>query len=502
MGLGIPMKRLLLLALLTGCSGEQAPAPRSPDVLLVILDTVREDAAFGTRRPGVTPQLDALATQGARFSDVTTHGSWTWPSHTSLFTGRPPWEHGARFAPPDEAALLLGERKWSVGAFPTDLTTLAEQFQAAGYRTVSLSENPLIGPDLGSTRGFAVAEVQPAESTMAWVYERAGELLRQPDDRPLFLFVNILDAHHPWLLSPVGWLDPHRETLRPGSAPDWIAPFVGTDHGETVLDLLQPIAPGGHTGEVAFHTGAWTPPPEAATLFRDLYDASVHRADFKLHKVVKDWTNSGRSGVLAVTSDHGELLGEHGALFHGRTVWPELTQVPLVLVAPGRIPAGRVVDSPIQMTDLHDTLLDLSGIGTGPRSLVAAATGAGSAPTGPIEAAAWPDVGFGEKVGGRYTERWRMHRDGDFAVVVGDHSPVAYFDLAADPTMEHNLLDGDSSRAAAAEPLSRAARAWTERPITRGAQASPETIQALQALGYVDRSEDTPSAAAPQAPTP
>jgi len=479
----------------SGCvGGTPSPAPeestRPPDVLLVILDTVREDATFGARRPGVTPQLEALAAQGARFTDVTAPGSWTWPSHTSLFTGTHPREHGAHFAPPEAGGLVLGERAWSVGAFPEHLPTLAERLQEAGYRTVSLSENPLIGPDLGSTRGFAVAETQPADSGMSWILDRVAAELGQTDDRPLFLFVNLLDAHHPWAVAPVGWLEPHASTLAPATAPDWLRPYLRTDGDPVVVDLLRPAAPGGPSGEIAFHTGTWSPPPEAAALFRDLYDASVYRADYKLHRLLQAWGGTGRSGVVAVTSDHGELLGEHDAFFHGRSVWPELTRVPLVLVADG-IPPGTTVDAPVQMHDLHDTVLELTGVATGPRSLVPVATGSGAAPSGPIQAQAWPDQGFGDAVGGAYQHGWRLHREDHFAVVVGTDGSTAMYDLSTDPGMVVNLLASDPARLGSAAPLIKAARAWTEHPVTRAADASPETVEALQALGYVDRPEGT-----------
>ena len=90
------------------------------------------------------------------------------------------------------------------------------------------------------------------------------------------------------------------------------------------------------------------------------------------------------------------------------------------------------------------------------------------------------------------------YRDGDFAVIVGDRSEVAYFDLAADPYMNHNLLVTDPARAGSAMGLVEAARAWKVRPVTRSADASPETIEALQALGYVERdAPDIPAAPAP-----
>ncbi len=478
--------RIGVLAVLSVSACTRPEPPRAPDLLVVVMDTVRADAVgvYGAGRPGITPQLDQLAAQGVRFADVTTSGTWTWPSHTSLFTGLPPWTHGARFVPPDDAALVLGERNWSVGAFPDTPPTLAERLTAAGYRTVSLSENPLIGPALGSTRGFSVAENPPASSGMGWVLDRAAAVLAEDDDRPLLLFVNVLDAHHPWLVTPVSWLEPHAATLHPSTAPDWLRPWLFSEPDGVVVDLLQ-APPGGRSAEEAFHTGAWQPPPDGLRLFRDLYDASVQRADYKLHRLVQAWTASGRSGVVAVTSDHGELLGEHGLLFHGRTVWPELTQVPLVVVAPGRLPAGATVDAPVQMSDLHDTLLELSGLPAGPRSLVGVARGTAEAPAGPIAAAAWPDAGFGERVGGALQHSWQMWREGDQAVLSGADGSVRMFDVQADPTWTTDLCPRRPSDCARLDAARRAGLVVA--PAGRAVGTDPQLIQQLEALGYMER---------------
>ncbi len=457
-------------------------------MLVVVLDTVRADAVgvYGAARPGVTPQVDALAAQGVRFADVTTSGTWTWPSHTSLFTGLPPWTHGARFTEPEDAALVLGERSWSVGAFPVDAPTLAERFSAAGYRTVSLSENPLVGPALGSTRGFETAENPSAAQGMGWVLARAEALLREPDDRPLFLFVNLLDAHHPWVVSPVSWLAPHADTLQPATAPDWLRPYLFIENGEVVVDLLQSAIPGGPTGEEAYHTGALPLTPESRQLFRDLYDASVQRADFKLHRLVQSWSGSGRAGVLAVTSDHGEFLGERQLLFHGRTVWPELTRVPLVVVAPGRLPAGRVVEEAVQMSDLHDTLLVLAGIGDGPRSLVPAAKGTGSVPAGPIQAAAWPDARLRERVGGALAVGWQLYREDNLVLLRSSDGRRWLFDGQADPHLADDICGArptDCDRLTHAQDA-----AFVVVPVSRPAGTNPELVEQLELLGYMDRS--------------
>jgi len=75
---------------LPGCE-DPGPAPDPPDVLIVVLDTLRADrTSLGGHTRPTTPQLTALAESGVRFTDVTAPGSWTWPSHGSLFTGEPP----------------------------------------------------------------------------------------------------------------------------------------------------------------------------------------------------------------------------------------------------------------------------------------------------------------------------------------------------------------------------------------------------------------------------
>ena len=83
---------------LLGCgSGQQAePAEqeRKPDVLMVVLDTVRADrlSTYGYKRL-TSIQLTNIANAGVRFSDVLAPSPWTWPSHASMFTGLYPWQH-------------------------------------------------------------------------------------------------------------------------------------------------------------------------------------------------------------------------------------------------------------------------------------------------------------------------------------------------------------------------------------------------------------------------
>ena len=65
--------------------------------------------------------------------------------------------------------------------------------------------------------------------------------------------------------------------------------------------------------------------------------------------------------LFAFVSDHGEEFLEHGQHWHGRSVYGEVTNVPLVLWGSG-VPAGRVVEDTVETIDLYPTLLELANI--------------------------------------------------------------------------------------------------------------------------------------------
>ena len=129
-------------------------------------------------------------------------------------------------------------------------------------------------------------------------------------------------------------------------------------------------------------------PQDDMPIIEDLYTAGINAADFIMNRIVSQWMAHSPRGIVAVTSDHGEYLGEHGLWEHGKTVFTEVVDVPLVIAAPGRLPKGTRVSTPVQMQDLHDTLLALANIpGEHPHSLVPVANGGPR--NRPIQAKAW-----------------------------------------------------------------------------------------------------------------
>src|SRR5262245_43250102 len=121
---------------------ELPPAsPGAPNIVLVVLDTVRAGnvSGYGYGRP-TSPELDSLAAEGALFLDATSPSTWSLPSHASLFTGVYPSSHGAH-----------GEHYYLDGRYPT----LAQVLERRGYQTFCITANPWISDGLGLTRGFA-----------------------------------------------------------------------------------------------------------------------------------------------------------------------------------------------------------------------------------------------------------------------------------------------------------------------------------------------------------
>ena len=218
-------------------------------------------------------------------------------------------------------------------------------------------------------------------------------------------------------------------------------------------------------------------------------------ADFTFGKVLASWVKSRPEGIVAVTSDHGEYLGEHGMLSHGLTVYPQVVKVPLALLAPQRPWKGRRVDMPIQLQDIHDMLLELAGITTCCNKLDPLLNG--SANKAVIASEAWLDPRVSLHTSkpcpvfpcspkySPFKQSWRLYRDGSDALVYSSHGVEELYNLSTDPNMEHDisLINPklvESLRVAATEFFAYESVS-EQNPI----EPNEELLNKLKALGYV-----------------
>ena len=414
---------------------------RLPTVVLVVLDTVRADrtSICGYGKP-TTPILERLVAAGATVScGAVAPCAWTLPSHAGFFTGLPVWEHGATLAGAEGKQVF----SFSVHPLPDDVPTLAEQLGARGYATTLVSENSVVSRKTGLARGFQDVRVRyrcgkPAEE---WLYPKLDQALDEVahDPRPLFLAVNICQAHDPRTGAPeaIDWLDHHDPTSFRGKA---ARRFLAGEMSDTELN-------------------AWL-----ATL-SDAYDWSAWSADLALGRVLRRLDEEGRtehSLRLVVTSDHGEMLGEHGRIDHMEYLWEPVARVPLLVLSDGEpVALPEQVSGPV----VHDLVLD----GRLPDPLPDAA--AASAPSLGRPKPPWSD----DVPPTSMAASW----EGNSKRLVVDGRDLSV-DLAADPGEVHPQPAPDDAR----QKLLRERYAIVqERAATAG---SAETEDLLKELGYVE----------------
>jgi arylsulfatase A-like enzyme len=322
--------------------------PSPPNIILVVFDTARRDrfGCYGYGRP-TTPTVDGLARGGLVVETMISNGPWTMPAHGALFSGLYPSQHGCT---------TKGRR-----LRPTVATTVAEWLGCRGYDTWCATNNGLIGPRSGLARGFGHYHFPP-DTFPLWrrAVRRVGAVagrghtggavvndwlrraLPPARRRPLFLFVNYLECHWPYM--------PLRRFERRVSAAG-VSPLAHLRYRLLMTSRFGPYE------AIARATA------RELRLLSDLYDAALAQADHHLANVLGILERAGylsRPTVVIVTADHGEHLGEHGLAGHAAALDDTLIRVPFVVWGPGIISPGRVADG-FEFVDVLPSLAALLG---------------------------------------------------------------------------------------------------------------------------------------------
>ncbi len=278
------------------------PAGTDQNILLVTIDTTRADALSSYGGPASTPNIDRLASEGARFTFAHSHAVVTLPSHTTILTGRFPYEHGMR----DNSGFRVKE----------GTVTLATRLKAQGFATGAFIGGFPLSKRFGLAPGFDMYDDQlpemKGEVSFALPERRADEVVARAtawigkQTSRFFAWVHAFDPHSPY---------------RP---PDEYAAKYGQ----------QP-----YYGEIAFVDHALGP------LFDQVATLS-------------------RPTLVIITADHGESLGEHGEMTHGMFAYESTLHVPLIIVEvtpDGGTRKGVVIDAPVRHIDIAPTVIDAAG---------------------------------------------------------------------------------------------------------------------------------------------
>lgn len=449
---------LLVAATLPGrFAAPSAASIRSPRlIVLVTVDALRADhlGVYGYPRP-TSPHIDAFAREAIVIEHAIAQAPYTKASIASLMTGLYPTAHKTFTTAANIVDTMDGTVDGVRGAtdvLPENVTTLAESLNARGYETAALTTNPFLIRDFGFAQGFDRFEFISAEgfAPAEDVLEQAMQIVEQ-HDRPLFLWVHLMEPHSPYAPAETFERDlPHLLPARP------------IPNGFAIPDYLAP----GRSRDARF--------------YETLYEREIRNVDAAFGAFLGALRKrpAWRDTMVVLTSDHGEEFFEHGGFEHNRTLHDELIRVPLILRVPGL--DARYLSWQAQLVDVMPTIVALAG-GDAVRGVHGHDLQPFLGGTPQSEEPAYSEI-----VGQQYAVRTR-----EWKLVAGPGEERALYALTRDPGEQHNLAPVHPRRVAAMEQVLErmvASAVNAGRRVT-GATAPVDnaTRRRLEALGYLQR---------------
>jgi len=448
-------------------------APRAPNLLWIVLDTVRADhmSLHGYHRP-TTPAIDAWSRRGITFDQARSAAPWTLPSHLTMLTGLWPHEHGGRVDRPYSGgaptlAEHLAEQGYATAGFAANTgmcnacygvgrgfdfyldhpcnhevgTAAALRNSAIGVRALRLARKLKVGPQDEFPFRKVLAAPEIADLGRSWL-DRADARNEVADRRPTFLFLNFMDAHGPYI-------PPKNRPRQFWTGPDLMTKEVNPETGWYAMGLRDAARP-------ADRPHAQRELDAITRRLVDVYDDCIAGLDAEVGRLLDDLKASGRleNTWVLITADHGEHFGEHGQFGHGTTLYDDLTHVPLVLIPPSgddRSPRGRRVAAPVSHRDLPTTMTSLLlPDSTSPfpgRSL--ARHWASEAPVDPdpiLSQQEWQEL-VGPDVRSDQIKTMDAVLAEGHTLILASGRPAELYRLADDPRQERNLIDDPASQA-------------------------------------------------------
>jgi arylsulfatase A-like enzyme len=409
----------VLAAAAAGWRYARTSGPAYGPVIVISIESLRADhlPVYGYTKVR-TPAIDALAADAVAFDRAYAHSALTLPSHVSLLSGLLPFQTGVR----DEIGFPI---------LPT-VALLPQLLRRRGFKTGGMVSNYLLRKEtgLGAAFGFFDDELGAG----------AGEGAALPAQRDGAETLNIAER---WIES------------------------IGTARFFMFLHLDGPSP----TGAGAERFAKYSP-----------YDARTAYADELVGQLIAFLKKRGlyTGGILVLTSDHAEGLGDHGEQGHGLFLYEQVIRTPLIIKLPQRDGGGRHSNALVQHIDIVPTILDLMGAprpsglrGRSLRNLL-------DSPTATI-----PDRQvYAESFAGRYRFGWSevsSLTDGQYRYITSPHPEL--YNVLQDPKERVNLVESDAKTAQQMRLALETLAGRTPFPVP-STVAEPERGR-LAAMGYV-----------------
>jgi arylsulfatase A-like enzyme/Flp pilus assembly protein TadD len=298
----VPSRRLAFLwitGLLVICPGLLAESKPALNVVIITIDTLRADhlGCYGYKQIR-TPNIDALASESARFERAYTPVPVTLPAHTVIFTGTYP--------------VFSGMHDFSGNKLNPKQPTLASLLKGQGYTTGAVIGSAVLDSRFGLNQGFDFyydhfdfnrlqeSNLEEMERPGNVVADVALDWLGKNRRNKFFLWMHLYDPHYPY-----------------------------------------------------------RPPPPYSEQYKDrLYDGEIAFADVQVGRLISflKANNIYRNTLIVLTGDHGEGLGEHGEKTHGFFIYNATLHVPVIIHLPGSA-SSKTVSELVSLADLMPTVL-------------------------------------------------------------------------------------------------------------------------------------------------
>jgi len=270
----------------------------------------------------------------------------------TMFTGLYPSTHKVHF--------IYKGNKTEIIPLNGQWVTLPQLFKDTGYQTASWNGGGQVAGEAGFSRGF-----DELHENMGTITDKKMLYIKKWFSRhsknPCFIFIHTYQIHDPYTPP-----RPYNEMFDP----DYKGWIIGDK------DKLRNLASGLSTGDSEWFAlnkifwqkeGGKIDPDKFSS--RDvyhlnaLYDGAILYADNVLQDFFTSITREGimNNTIVVLTSDHGEEFKEHGGFLH-KDLYRETLWVPFVIFGPGYVPQGKVIESQVRLIDLPSTVLELAGI--------------------------------------------------------------------------------------------------------------------------------------------
>lgn len=417
-----------------------------PNILVIQADQLAANYIGAYRNPiASTPHIDSLAANGAIFDSAYTNFPLCAPSRFSMMSG--------------QLASTIGA--YDNGAeFTSSTPTFAHYLRNLDYQTCLVGKMHFVGAD--QLHGFEQrlttdiypgdfgwtgdwTEVRPSFANDVVTFTNAGiclrnvqleyddevchrarrkiyDLARANDERPFLLFTSFTHPHDPFQCRPEHW-DRYRHD-------DIDMPTVDTaqkDMDPYSLRLLEQYALKGNP-----------PTEEQVRVARHAYYGSISYLDDRVGELIQVLKETGQydNTVIMLTTDHGEMLGEHG-LWYKKSFFEEACRIPLIISHP-QIEHQRI-DENVSLVDLLPTLLEIAGDNR-QDSLCEAVAGHSLWDLVTGSTSSWDYPVFAENLAEGATTPLLMAKHGQMKYVYSAVDPEQLFDLAQDPHEQANLV--------------------------------------------------------------